>query len=68
MPSGPRTANQLKTVFELLVSSYNEIGEKDFYCLFERYPVDRELVILEVVFKLTRLESIPPYQSIRPSE
>jgi len=56
----------LKAILELFVPSHNEIGEEALDSFLERNSMYGEFIVLEIVLKITRLETTPVYQNIRP--
>jgi hypothetical protein len=65
-PSSPGAANQLKTILELPVPPHDKVGEEALHSLFERNGMGSELVAVEVVLEVTRLEPAPVYQGMYP--
>jgi hypothetical protein len=65
-PSGPGSANQLKTVRELPVPPHDKVGEETLHSLFERNGMGSEFIAVKVVLKVMRLEVAPVYQSRYP--
>jgi hypothetical protein len=63
----PGSADKLKTILELFVSSHREISEEAFHSLLERDPMGGQLITVGVVFEISGLKALPVYQS-RASE